>query len=617
MCGICGLVELRHGRGVDPATGRRVSEAMQARGPDGSGEWLDPADNAWLGHRRLAIIDLSPTGAQPMQAANSEVAIAFNGEIYNHPALRAELIAKGHVFRGTSDTETILRLYLEEGEACVERLRGMFAFAIWDRRSRTLFAARDPLGIKPFYYAEAEGVFRFASSVKALLRDEAIPREPDAAGLVGFGLLGSVPEPFTSFAAIRALPAGHRLTVGPDRAVVIVRYDDFTQLYRAAEANAGQAFSPADAEAVSALLRDSVSRHMLADVPVGAFLSAGIDSGALVGMMAEAGRDDIRTVTLAYDELRGAAADEAPLARIVADHYGAEHERIGIGREDFLGDIDAIMAAMDQPSIDGVNSWFVSKAARAAGLKVAVSGVGGDELFGGYDSFSSVPRFHGLAQRLKPLSGIAPLAPRIVSMLGRLGLPIHPKSSGLLGLARSFEGAYLLQRAVFLPHELPELLSDEAALQRGFEQLALESRMGATIAGLERDFTRVAALETAWYMRNQLLRDTDWASMAHSLEIRTPLVDRILLEGVAPYLLKTGRPSGKQLLARAPRRPLPDEVIHRPKTGFSIPVRRWLDPDSTASANADRLFSRNWAKRVLDRRAADGPLVEPVQAKAA
>jgi asparagine synthase (glutamine-hydrolysing) len=327
---------------------------------------------------------------------------------------------------------------------------------------------------------------------------------------------------------------------------------------------------------VRSALLDSVRHHLVSDVPVGAFLSAGIDSGTLVGLMRDAGHDNIQTVTLAFDELRSTDEDEAPLAVEVARTFGTRHTTRRITESEFRADLPRILEAMDQPSIDGINTWFVSKSARELGLKVAISGLGGDELFGGYTSFGDLPRWTRWAA-----------IPSCIPLLGRLirsgavasGLDrafISPKAAGMVEYGGTFPGAYMLRRGVFMPWELDRVL-DRETVRTGLERLRpMELVASALVPKPTSDFAKVAALEASLYMRNQLLRDTDWASMAHGLEVRVPLVDSRLLEAVAPILHHDGEPHGKKTLAAASRVPLPEAVLRRVKTGFTTPIASWL-----------------------------------------
>jgi len=597
MCGIAGIFTWGRGSAADQRELARMCDQMARRGPDDQGAWQSPDGSLALGHRRLSIIELTRAGAQPMASADGNLVVTFNGEIYNHAEIRQRLEAKGRVFRSRSDTEVLLHLYAEKGEAMVEELRGMFAFAIYDAQRRGLLLARDPFGIKPLYYSDAPETFRFASQVKALLAGGAVSTAPDAAGWAGFFLFGSVPDPFTTYRDVKAIPHGATMWVdarGPSRPR---RYFRVAEIYREAEAEqCAPSPAEAEAEARSALL-DSVRHHLVADVPVGAFLSAGVDSGSLVGLMRDAGQGDILTVTLAFEEFRASPEDEAPIAELVARQYGTRHTTRRVDEQEFADDLPQILAAMDQPSVDGINTWFVAKAARELGLKVAISGVGGDELFGGYSTFCDIPRL----VRLMALPAHVPLlgdgVRRAVSSFTRRTARINPKWAGLVKLGGDYPGAYLLRRGLFMPWELDELMGRDEA-QEGLERLQpLALAAEAMTPEPATAFGRVATLESTLYMGNQLLRDTDWASMAHSLEVRVPLVDTWLLRRMAPILVR-GEPSlGKGLLARAPRKPLPPSVLARPKSGFGMPYEKWIG-NRFGPCKRGISWSRRWASEV-------------------
>jgi asparagine synthase (glutamine-hydrolysing) len=482
----------------------------------------------------------------------------------------------------------------------------MFAFALWDAERRRLLLARDPYGIKPLYNADDGWTLRVASQVKALLAGGALSRDPDPAGLAGFYLFGSVPEPFTSFREIRSVPAGTTLMIDRIGAAPPARYHAIAAAYHDHE-DAAWRCQTAVEEARTAL-KDSVRSHLVADVPVGAFLSAGVDSGALVGLMRDAGAPDIQTVTIGFEEFRGKPQDEVPIAQQVAARYGARHTTRIVTRAEFEADLPAIVDAMDQPSIDGVNTWFVAKAAHELGLKVAISGLGGDELFGGYPSFRDIPRWVGALR----LPAKIPLLGRMVRMLavhtaGAIGA--HPKAAGMLELGGSYAGAYLLRRGLFMPWELGEVL-DRAVVRDGLRRLRPLRLIDEALAPSPRAaFARVATLEASFYMRNQLLRDTDWASMAHSLEVRVPLVDSTLLGALAHHtpLLAHGR--GKDVLAKALARPLPSAVTERKKSGFTTPIETWMEQhlrrrlkaSGTASQVRELPWARDWSRVVGNR----------------
>ena len=575
-----------------------MSDRMAARGPDGSGDWVSADGRVAFTHRRLAIIDLSSRGAQPMLSADGALTITFNGEIYNYRELRAELEQKGHVFRTETDTEVLLQLYADRGPAMVEALRGMFAFALWDARTRSLLLARDPLGIKPLYYADDGWTLRFASQAKVLLAGGAVSREPDPAGIVGFHLFGSVPEPFTVWRGIRTLPAGTTLTVDATGPHAPVPY------YQVAASLQRRATEPAcDPKAARAKLRaavhDSVRYHLVADVPVAVFLSAGLDSGALLGTMAELGVRDITAVTLAFDEFRGTPNDEAPLAADVAARYGARHIVRTVDRAEFERDLPAILEAMDLPTVDGINTWFVAKAAREAGIKVALSGLGADECFGGYPSFADVPRAVRFLRPFHFMPGVGALLRAALSTAIRLGVNWPSKAAGLFQYGGDWAGAYLLRRAVYMPWELANLLEPDLVAE-GMRRLGPVGRIGAQLkAGRPLGaFDRVSALETSLYMRNQLLRDADWAGMAHSIEIRVPYVDPFFLSALPPGEILDAV-DAKAAVADIPSPPLPESIRQRTKTGFTTPVGQWLH--AAAGMREDVSFStasRAWARHV-------------------
>ncbi len=588
MCGLAGY--FAYGRDAPPADMaalERCAEAMRARGPDGDGAWTSDDGRLGLVFRRLAIIDLGASGDQPMQSADGRHVVVHNGEIYNFRALRRELEAEGRVFVSQSDTEVLLHLYARDGAAMVERLRGMYAFAIWDAEKRALFMARDPYGIKPLYYADDGGGFRFASQVKALLAGGGIDTSPAPAGHVGFFVFGYVPEPDTLYRGIRALPAGHTMWIDGSGARAPKRFFDVGEELR--RAGTREASAPA-AELLRDALADTVAHHLVADVPVGVFLSSGLDSTTIAALASEHETEGIRAITLGFDEFKGAPSDETPLAAEVARLYGADHDVHWVRQADFTGELDRILAAMDQPTIDGVNTYFVSKAAAEAGLKVALSGLGGDELFGGYPSFRVIPR---VVRMLAPLRH-APWLGRAIRVVTEPTIRRlrSPKYAGVLEYGSRYGDAYLLYRAMFMPWELPRVL-DADLVREGWAELRARTRLEATVDGLATPRAVISALESSWYMRSQLLRDSDWAGMAHSLEIRVPLVDADLLRRIAP--LVAGRhPPSKRDMAAAPLKKLPASVLDRPKTGFLVPVRDWL----AADAGVGERGLRGWARMV-------------------
>jgi len=600
MCGLNGVFAFHPAAGA-PAEAELIAtrDHMRLRGPDGSGAYWSEGRRCGLGHRRLSIIDLSDEALHPMKSADGSLVIIFNGEIYNYQALRAELEAEGAQFRTHSDTEVLLQLYERRGEAMTDGLRGMYAIAIWDARRGGLFLSRDPYGIKPLYTANDGWTFRFASQVKALLAGGQVSREPEPAGLVGFNLFGSVPEPFTLYRDIRALPAGHSQWIDAAGPRQSRRHTDVAAIL------AEGAEHPAPAGELAARVRegalDSVRAHLVADVEVGVFLSAGVDSGALLGLMRDAGQEKVRAITLGFEEFRGTAEDETPLAAQIAERYGAEHIVRQVSEREFRDDLPGILEAMDQPSIDGINTWFVAKAAHEAGLKVALSGLGGDELLAGYPSFRDIPRAVRLLRGPGAVPGLGALARHAggVAGLGRRS----PKMLGLAEYGGTYPGAYLLRRGLYLPFELGSVM-DAGMAREGMRRLRPLARLNEALTPMPKSaVSRVSALESCFYMRNQLLRDADWAGMAHSLEIRTPLVDIELLRRLAPVIPHLTADAGKRALAAAPSLPLPDALVDRPKTGFGVPTGRWLSAASDRKGAASRL----WSREVLASHAAPAP----------
>ncbi|HTX76843.1 MAG TPA: asparagine synthase (glutamine-hydrolyzing) [Terracidiphilus sp.] len=599
MCGIAGFVPAADD-GTAPAAEavRRMAGRMRLRGPDAEGLWT--GNGVVLGHRRLAILDLDARSNQPMLSPGSEYAIVFNGEIYNFRELKSELEAAGAVFHTTSDTEVLLELYAREGDRMLPRLRGMFAFAIWDLRRHELFLARDPYGIKPLFYAQtAEGLV-FASQVKAILASALVAADAEPAGVAGFYLWGSVPEPWTLYRGVFALPCGHWMRVRRGKAEAPVCWDDIRDNWRqpAVESSAGKL-----KEIVRNAVTDSVRAHLISDVPVSVFLSGGIDSGTIAGLISQLG-GNVEGITVGFDEFSARQEDEVPVAAALAEHYGLPHHVRRISRAEFEQDIPHILDAMDQPSIDGVNTWFAAKAAVERGYKVVLSGVGGDELFYGYSLMKELPESAAKGRTIAAIPGARLLVKAGCALLANGNR--HPKLKGIADFMDSLEGVYFLKRCLFLPQELPLLMGEEKA-REGLARLG-GSPPGMTPAKAITGAAGVCLLDSTHYLRNQLLRDSDWASMAHSLELRTPLVDAALLHALRQAHSGFAGGVGKRLLAQSPVSALPDEIVNRPKTGFGVPMTDWLAQASERRewntipllAAKGTPWTRRWARIVLE-----------------
>jgi asparagine synthase (glutamine-hydrolysing) len=570
MCGIVGI--LARGGAVSPEMLEKATRSLAHRGPDDHGtvivrEQVPEAVEIGLGNRRLAILDLSPLGHQPMQDPETGNWIVHNGEVYNFREVRAKLEREGVAFRSQSDTEVVLKAYGRWGQRCLEEFRGMFAFAIWDAQRQRLFLARDPMGIKPLYYAQTASHFLFASEIRTLLGTGLIPRKVDSAGLRSYLTFGSVYEPATWIECIRMLPPGCFLTW--DRGEV--REQSYWDL------NCSTAAERADSrkeleERVHAVIDESVRMQLVSDVPVGVFLSGGIDSSSLVGILSRSG---VRPSTFSI-VFREAEFSEAQHSRAVAQCFQTDHHEITVSQDDVLQAIPEAIAAMDQPTVDGINTYFVSQQARAAGVKVALSGLGGDELFAGYSNFVTVPRMERFREAWQHVPGslraaaagvFAGLRPendqnrKLAALLRENGRLVHP---------------YFLTRMLFTPGQRETLsrVPNREAAQR-FED-SLRARLGAT-KRLDA-VNRVSYLESRCYMLNTLLRDSDFMSMAHGLEVRVPLIDHRLAEQAMrlPGAWKMSKAEPKPLLVGALRGALPESIVHRPKRGFTLPFERWV-----------------------------------------
>ncbi len=552
MCGIGGWIGERKSWDA-----REMVDALKHRGPDGHGIWT--SNEACLVHTRLAILDLSTKATQPMtfpaapSTTNSNAhVLAFNGEIYNFRKLREELKGSGEVFQSDSDTEVLLRLLVREGSACLPKLHGMFAFAYWDGLNKRALLARDPFGIKPLYYRNLNSTLEFASEVKALRKGN---EKIDADTVRDFLLWGTSPEPGTLFQSIRQLPAGHLLRWENGK----VNIEPWNKL----EFQTHHSDEKPERIARKAL-QESVARHLVSDVPVGFFLSGGIDSTALLALAREhlGPTADIRTFSIGFSNPE---FDESSAARQTAEHFGALHTEWQMTSNDARLEIPEFLAASDQPTIDGFNTWCVSKLARKHGVKVVISGLGGDELAAGYNSFRRVPN---LMRAHRALGYSRPLAANLLKRLP-LGSPWQRLASFFEAPEPSWLHAFHAQRGIFTPSEavqLTESICDIKTEPPDFDWNAPVMNPRDTVSFLE--LTR--------YMRNQLLRDSDIFSMAHGLELRVPLVDQHLFSKLSKIPTESRLRDGKQLILDAVPE-IPSWVRNRPKKGFRFPFQSWME----------------------------------------
>lgn len=569
MCGIAGIVS----PGIDPlrreAATQRMLGAQRHRGPDEDG--ISTERNATLGMVRLAIIDPA-NGHQPMQSEDGRFTLVFNGAIYNYRALQAEFRHAGWNFRTNSDTEVLLAAYALRGADCLPLLRGMFAFAIWDAREQTLFAARDGLGIKPFYYARLEsGGIAFASEINALLASGLVAREVDLAAAGEYLARLSVPSPRTIYQGIVNLPPGHCLRLSAEGRL---KTEAWWHLPSAQTGTPRAANYAEFVQGLRAQLEETIRAHQVADVPVGAFLSGGMDSSAIVGLMTRSGAREMKTFSLVFDE---PGFSEAADARLVADTFGTDHHEYCLTGKQLAVDLPRILQTLDQPTGDGINTYYASQMAHAGNVKVVLSGLGGDELFGSYPSFRDLPRLNALLPGWRCLPQTLQAA-TVGVLHGRPGARAR-KLADFLANARDLHELASLQRRVLPESVRLSLLAPEArsiVARLGPHHPMLDDFVADLLGADEHQI--ISAWEIRTYMADVLLRDSDVFSMAHSLELRVPLIDTQLLAWLWPQAsyFKRDAAHPKRALADAVADLVPAAIRHRPKQGFALPFDRWM-----------------------------------------
>lgn len=582
MCGIAGIIGTIDEGGREAL--RRMSAALRHRGPDGDGIWESPADEGgWgvmLAHRRLAILDLSPAGAQPMTDPVTGRTIVLNGEIYNFAELRERLVRDGQRFQSTGDTAVALRALGLYGRKALSSLRGMFALACWDPERRSLLIARDPLGIKPLYLArnpDPNGTWSvaFASELRALIASGLLGRprlNPAAVASVVWN--GFVVGPETAVAGVELLPAG-RCIEFDGRGRTLVEEDHWEIPPPGAE-------PPIDEESFGVLLQETLRLHLTSDVPLAVFLSSGVDSSSVANLAQRASGERIHTFTLAFETAR---ENEGPIARQIASAIGSEHHEVVLTEGQFVAELGTALDSLDQPTFDGLNSYYMSRAIREAGFKVALVGTGGDELFGGYPSFRDLPTFLRLARRTRFLpTGLSASLARLGSAaLRRPGAALPPqarwaKLPHMIEKGDSLVSLYQLAYALFVPEFQRELLDEGFAevLEDGLPSAVREQVRRQTEP--LRPLPAISLLEQRFFLGERLLRDNDVASMAVSIEQRLPLVDQELVRHAQrlPDPVRYEPVGSKALLRRIGLRGLPPALFDRPKQGFVLPYDTWI-----------------------------------------
>ena len=602
MCAICGKLQYANEARVDAALIQRMTDAMAHRGPDGQGQYV--SGPVGLGHRRLSIIDLS-TGAQPLANEDETVWIVFNGEIYNYQDLRASLLSQGHRFKTASDTEVIVHLYEEYGTGCLDRLRGMFAFAIWDANQRRLFVARDRVGIKPLYYCDTGKSFVFASEIKALLLDPEVKREVNLPAVDCFLTHLFLPGEQTLFKNIKKLEPGRYALIDAKTSSINRPYWDLEFRPTAEHKTLDDA-----AAALSEMLSEAVRLHMISDVPVGILLSGGVDSTGVLSYAAKLTDKEIQTFTVGFEGEQ--FADERPYARLAAKRFGTRHYDITMTAEDFRDFLPRYVWHMEEPVCEppAIALYYVSKLARQH-VTVLLSGEGGDEAFGGYSNYRNLLMLEALKAGLGPFCGVAGGALAAAGSLTGSG-----RAAKYAPLLTTPLADYYFSRTAspfsFFNRSKRSLYTEDfsAQLDSGAEPAEVIRKLFGRVAGKDL-LSQMLYIDTKTWLPDDLLIKADKMTMANSLELRVPLLDHKLLEFAAtlPPAFKVHRLSTKRVLKRAFNGGIPREIIERKKTGFPVPYGRWLSRE-LAGYVSDTLTSGRAVSRGLLKPQAVAALLE-------
>lgn len=593
MCGIAGIVGNHIDESVPHSAIQNMTEALAHRGPNAQGVWR--GTHCLLGHRRLSIIDLSEAGHQPFKSQDGRYVLVYNGELYNYKALKLELqraeYGSGHLpylFKTSSDTEVVLAAYLRWGTSCLQRFNGMFAFAIWDNRDEKLMVARDRLGVKPLYYQLKNKTLLFASEIRALMQSGLIKKKTNAQSVAEYVQYATVHAPKTILQDVLVLMPGHFLEFRPHHSEFKIQpYWDINQFTK----NKQELSYQDTCKQINKLLTDAVERRLVADVPFGAFLSGGIDSSAVVGLMSQVSSEKIRTFNVSFDEHE---FSESRYARQIASKFNTEHHEIKLTPNDFLQQLPEALHAIDHPSGDGPNSYIVSKATKQAGITMALSGLGGDELFAGYSIFKQI---HALEKKAWL---------NIIPRFGRkwVGNFIATQKNSIQGdkikalldlLSLDAFNAYPINRKLFNPKDYTGLLHEPVNTDHFITQLLTKIKTDKTHV-----LSKVSLFEIHTYLQNVLLRDTDQMSMAVALEVREPFLDHTLVEFVLGIKDEYKYPhTPKQLLVDALGNLLPNDLVNRPKMGFVLPWKTWLKEDlkDFCAANINEFANRSFVNK--------------------
>jgi asparagine synthase (glutamine-hydrolysing) len=580
---MCGFIA-SFGLDVNQNDFKDALKYLSRRGPDSEGAWTE--HKVFLGSRRLAIFDLNNRSDQPMHSSCSRYIIIFNGSIYNYKVLRKYLIDNNIKLKTHSDTEVILELFALEGSKMLSKLEGMFAFVIWDCKEKKAFAARDPFGIKPMYIGTNLNGIILSSQVKALLSTKLINNDKDINSQFSFWNLGYVIEPRTWFKNIKALKSGYYIYIKDGKIISEIQWYDLNKNWIIADSKEKKITKREFSKIIKDSIVASVKKHLIADVPIGIFLSSGIDSTIIASIASSNSNKKITAITVSFESFDGSEYDETIKAKKIAQKFGMEHHIFRVTQKDFQNDLPDILEAMDQPSIDGVNVWYASKAAAKLKLKVVFSGVGGDELFFGYNHFNTIPIAFNLFKYLKKIPTLIFFIKIFLKLISNLKK--DKRWRAISKFSDSIFNLWILKRTILTPIDiidnkiLSNKIDTEFFYHNNFDTL--------TLSKIKNHKIQLAKIESTFYMRNQLLRDSDWASMYHGVELRTPLVDTTLLENLTNVMSSYSLYKDKQPLKSAFKTILPKDIDYKKKIGFQTPTKDWIKnyiKDETQIPNND------------------------------
>ena len=579
MCGITGLYNYSDRQVDSKSIIKKIINIQHNRGPDDNGMWESQCKKIFFGHNRLSVIDLSPNGKQPFISSDDNFVITFNGEIYNFLELKNELLKKNITFKSNSDTEVLIESYKYWGLDFLKKLRGMFAFAIWDSAQKKIILARDPFGIKPLYYTIQKDVFYFASEIKSLLSIPNLHFHKSEAAIVSYYLWGNVQEPLTLYNEISSIKKGTCKIINNNGTEENFEYANIKNAILEAEPK-NFINEKNSTEYLKSIIDETVEYHQVSDIPITFLLSAGIDSNVLIASIHKKNKKNCSALTLDFDYSEKKI--ESRLAKKTANMNEINHKIENINSNELVKLIQKFYINMDSPTNDALNNFAVSHFAKQLNSKVIISGIGADEFFGGYPSFNRIPKLNNLFKLIPKSEFFNNLFKNNIQKILK-SLKLNTKYSGIYEYSRDVDTAFLLQRSLFLPNEIKEMLSPDV-FKRGFEELDIMQNLKDDIKDIKEKKLAIMYLEIKYYLCSKILRDSDWASMSNSVEMRTPFVDWFFFKKLLP-LLKSNIKIDKKSLLKCYNHKLPRELVNRKKTGFVIPHTQYLKELSSNKIN--------------------------------